>query len=349
MHDAETRHPQASYDVVLDTHGHVVYFSEWADHNGRQPVFADRYELRPRWGGAYEDSGRGFQFLTSSDRFTWLADSLKQEPQLRFYDRKYEMSSITVLLAPDIRRIAGQTPEPSRRPDTLQTWARGRTPVATTQIFGEGTEAPPLLVAHGQKNLWKVRLARNFVESVEKMLLSSASRLPDAKDAAEKQADSTAGAELLKTLGIAGAAAERTDDGLTGLRLGAIADNLPAKYAGLQQGDLLLGVNGWNVNDNRDLGRASRGYAVVPVKYPGLPAAPDHEGPVPANALIALVSRPDSKSQPAGTMLFEIKPPGSPAPPPEPGPRDRPSTKQADQGRVPGGGFSGGRRRRANP
>ena len=61
MHDAETRHPQASYDVVLDTHGHVVYFSEWADQTD-----ANRYSLTGtnciRAGPASEDSGRGFQF-----------------------------------------------------------------------------------------------------------------------------------------------------------------------------------------------------------------------------------------------------------------------------------------------
>jgi hypothetical protein len=135
MHDGNGRQGQPSYDVVLDPSGHLIYFSEAADRNGSRQGFADMYELRPRWGGAYAGSGPGFQILTSSDQLTWLADGLKQKPQLSFSDRKYEMSSITVLLAPDIRRMAGQSLEPSRRPDTLQTWARDRTPVAKTSRF----------------------------------------------------------------------------------------------------------------------------------------------------------------------------------------------------------------------
>jgi hypothetical protein len=109
---------------------------------------------------------------------------------------------------------------------------------------------------------------------------------------------------------------------------------------------LLLGVNGWNVNDNRDLGAASRGYAIAPVKYPGSVPVPGYEGPVPSNALVALVSRRDSKTQPGGTLLFEIKPPGSPAPDVRPPQTDQAATKLG--GVVPGGGFRG-RRRTGNP
>ena len=337
------RQGQPSYDVVLDPSGHLIYFSEAADRNGSRQGFTDTYGLRPRWGGAYAGSSPGFQILTSSDQLIWLADGLKQKPQLSFSDRKYEMSSITVLLAPDIRRMAGQALEPSRRPDTLQTWARDRTPVAKTQIFGPGTDASPLQPIPGQENVWKFRIARNFADDVTKMLLSSASRLPDAKDAAKAEAETKFGSELLKTLGVASAVPERTADGLTGLRLGAIADNLPAKYAGFQEKDLLLGVNGWNVNNNRELGCAARGYPLSPDKSSDSAAPRDHEEPVPPNALVALVSRGTE------TLLYEIKPPGSPAPPPDPIRDHQRSTKPTDQGLVPGGGFSGGRRRRANP
>jgi hypothetical protein len=164
------------------------------------------------------------------------------------------------------------------------------------------------------------------------------------KDAAQKQVDSTAGANLLKTLGIANATAERADDGLNGLRLGAIADYLPAKYAGLQQGDLLLGVNGWNVNDNLDLGRASRGYAVAPVKYLSSSGAPNPEGPVPPNVLVALVSRRDPLNSQTKMLLFEIKPPDAPVPPPDLARNAKPSTKPTDQGVSPGKGFHNRRR-----
>ncbi len=343
MRHPEYQQPPTSYDVVLDSSGRLVYFSEADDRNGSRQGFADMYGLPLRWGGAYAGSSPGFQRLTSSDQLTWLADGLKQKSQLNFSDRRYEMSSITVLLAPDIRRMAGQASEPSRRPDTLQTWARDRTPFATTQIVGYATEAPPLLPVHGQKNVWKIRLARNFADEIDRMLLSSASRLPYAKDAAKADAETKFGSELLKTLGISKAVPERTANGLTGLRLGAIADNLPAKYAGFQEKDVLLGVNGWNVNNNRELGCAARGYPLSPDKSSNSAAPRDHEEPVPSNALVALVSRGTE------TLLYEVKPPGSPAPPRDPV-RDRnPSTKQTDQGRVPGGRFSGGRRRFGNP
>jgi hypothetical protein len=343
MHDGNGSQGQPSYDVVLDTSGHLIYFSEAADRNGSRRGFADMYGLPLLWGGTYAASGAVFQLLTSSDQFTWLADGLNQKPQLSFSDRRYEMSSITVLLAPDIRRMVGQALEPSRRPDTLQTWARDRTPVAKTQIFGPGTDASPLQPIPGRKNVWKVRLARNFADEVTKMLLSSASRLPDAKDAVKAEAETKVGSELLKTLGIASAVPERTADGLTGLRLGAIADNLPAKYAGFQEKDLLLGVNGWNVNNNRELGRAARGYPLSTGKSSNSAAPRDHEEPVPSNALVALVSRGTE------TLLYEVKPPGSPAPKPPASKKTGDDAKPTDQGVVPGRGFGGGRRRFGNP
>ncbi len=312
MHDAVARHARAAYDVVLDTHGHVVYFSEWARQDETSQSFGS---LHLSWGGPWV-TPVNWQKLAPTDRFSWLVAALHQKPQLGFSDRQYTMQSITVLLAPDIRRRAGQTPDSSHRPFTVQTWEVDRTPFAEAMIAPANTEAAPLQPVAGRKNIWRVRLARNFVDEIERLLLSTASRVPEESDAARKQADSTAGALLLKTLGIASATAERTADGLTGLRLGAIADNLPAKYAGLQQGDLLVGVNGWNVNDNFDLGRASRAYAVVPVKYDSASGVPNHEGPVPSNALVALVSRRDPQKQQTETLLFEIKPPGSPAPKP---------------------------------
>jgi hypothetical protein len=338
MHDTGPGNFQTSYDVVLDPQGHLIYFSQWTGQNGMSQSIGS---LALRWGGGWADNRSGFQTLLPTDQFSWLAQRLGQKPQLGFYDRQYTIGSITVLLAPDIRRMAGQTPEPSHHPFTLLTWERDLTPIAEAVIAAANTEASPLQPVHGRKNVWKVHLSRNFVDQIDRMLLSSASHLPDAKDEAQKRVDSAAGAELLKTLGIASAAPERTASGLTGLRLGAIADNLPAKYAGLHEGDLLLGVNGWNVNDNRDLGAASRGYAIAPVKYPRAVPVPGYDAPVPSNALVALVSR-DSKTQPNGTMLFEIKPPGSPAPDVHSPQKDQTATKMG------GGGFAG-RRQRANP
>jgi hypothetical protein len=308
MHDAET-HGHTAYDVVLDPNGHLLYFSEWTSQN-RMSQGVGRM-MPPRWGGSWLGNAPGVQ-LQATDQFSWLAAALNQKPQPGFSDRRYEISSITVLLAPDIRSRAGETPDPSHLPFTLHT-QRGYTPIAETMISLGNSEAPPLQPVHGQKNVWRIHLSRNFSAEVDRLLMSSASRLPDAKDAAAAKAESTTGADLLKTLGIATATPDHTADGLTGLKLGAIADKLPAKYAGFQEGDLLLGVNGWNVNNDRELGVAARGYPLSADKARAAAAATSSEESLNGEgisplSLVALVRR--------GTemMLYEVKPPGSPAP-----------------------------------
>ncbi len=343
IHDAET-HGQSSYDVVLDPQGHLVYFSEWGSRVGSSQSIGS---LPLRWGGSWVGNGAGFQSWDSTDRFSWLAAALREKPQLGFFDRRYSINSITVLLAPDIRRKAGQILDPSHVPFTLQTWSRGSTPIVDMEISPSNLDASPMQPVHGQKNVWKVRVSRNYANLVDRMVLSSASRLPAAKDAAAAKAESTMGADLLKTLGIASVAPDHTADGLTGLKLGAIADKLPAKYAGLQEGDLLLGVNGWNVNNDRELGAAARGYPLTAEKARAAAAETSNaesmngEGISP-HSLVALVRRADGGNDrsPPEMMLFEVKPPGSAAP-------NLNSSKGAGlsgPAASPGGGLRGRRR-----
>jgi hypothetical protein len=295
--------PQQAFDVVLDPSGRIVYFSEAADSGSphRSPLWSG---LSANWGGFVPNEG-AFQLLVPTDRFAWLAAGLKQQPQLSFYATKYYLNWIVVLLTPDIRRMAGEVPEPHKRPYTLQTWEQDRTPFANAVVSSGGTDAPALQPIVGRKNVWRVRIARDFADLVDRLFLSSASRMPDAKNATEAQAESKAGTELIRTLGIGGAVSDRTADGLTGLRLSSIRDNLPAKYAGLKDGDLLLGIDGWNVNNDRELGWASRGYAIATQN------ATNHDGGRASGSrgsLLALVRRESE------TMLFEVRPPGSPAP-----------------------------------
>ncbi len=346
IHDAET-HAQSSYDVVLDPQGHLVYFSEWTSQNRMSQAVG--HMMPRRWGGSWVGNTPGVQ-LQATDQFSWLAAALNQKPRRSFSDRRYEVHSMTVLLAPDIRARAGETHNPNDVPFTLRT-ERGYTPFAETMISPGNSEAPPMQPVHGQKNVWRIRLSRNFSAEVDRLLVSSASRLPDAKDAAAAKAESTAGADLLKALGIASVAPDHTADGLTGLKLGAIADNLPAKYAGLQEGDLLLGVNGWNVNNDRELGAAARGYPLTVEKAREAAAETSNaesmtgEGISP-HSLVALVRRADGGNDrsPPQMMLFEVKPPGSPAP-------EMNSSKGvglSGPDASPGGGLRG-RRRMGSP
>jgi hypothetical protein len=295
------------FDVVLDPSGRIVYFDKGVSGQISQGA-GTRYALAPHPGV----SNNYFQLQTPTDQFSRLADGLKHSPRLHFCDRKYVIQSINVVLASDVRRQAGERVERDKLPRTLLTWEPGWTPFAGGSGFSAMNEQVTLHPVAGLKNVFEVQLSADFVDQVNKMLLSSASRIPESANATEAKTDAAAGAELLKTLGIEGAGADRTPGVLTGLRLKPVHDKSPAQQAGLKSDDLLLGVEGWNVNNDRELGWASRAYRPALHPFTGsrfnMRTNDFVRSRIPRASLLTLVLR---GTQP---LLFEIRPPGSPSP-----------------------------------
>jgi hypothetical protein len=336
--------PEEDFDVVLDSAGRIIDFGAAAATDPRQggPVWRRLSTRNASRGGPSRGAGFPgqlsdgpyFQELAPSDRFAWLVDRLKslsrgkEAPRFNFRTRKYDLKWMVVLLASDLRRLAGEGLERDRFPKTLLTWEPNRTPFAFAVNLSGDSSTPSLRPIPDKKNIWNIQISPDFAGEISRMLLSSASRVPAPANDAVLKSDAAAGAELLKTLGIGSALPEREGD-LTGMRLGVLRDNLPAKQGGLENGDLLLGVEGWNVNNERELGLAS-----------GFPASPMGRA-VLSRPLLALIRRGTE------TLLYEITPPGSPSPDSAAPPKATPPAKASgpssrggrglDHGRIPTG------------
>jgi hypothetical protein len=327
--DWRRRHPNDSggrhlgseeFEVVFDPSGRIVYFDKATPEMRRFEGPKTRYALFPQ-------IGRSFQLLAPTTQFSWLAEGLKRPTKLSFLDREYSLVWIAVLLAPDVRRLAGEHIDENKLPYTMLTWDSGWTPFAESGVVNVANEPVSLTLVASRKNVFEVHLSSDIVDRVDKMLLASASRVPEPANGAETDAESTAGVELLKTLGIGGAVPVRTSDGLIGLRLNSVRDALPAKQTGLQDGDLLLGVDGWNVKNDRELGWASRRYH--PELRPPQNQASGDRSRAPLNALLVLVRRG------AQTLLCEIPPPGSPSPDSAAPSKGTPPAKASAEGAFP--------------
>ncbi|HEV3298258.1 MAG TPA: hypothetical protein VG055_01360 [Planctomycetaceae bacterium] len=282
--------PTEESDVVIDPKGRVVYCAKaLATYPQQSPLWANLTLNNGRQGG-----GAPFQMLALTERFAWLADGLKQPHPADFVECRYSLKWIAVVLAPDIRRMAGQVSEQAG-PHTLLTWEAGKTPFVCGNEQDGVMEAPAVDPVVGRKNVWKVHVMPSLAQRVERMLLASASRISEPANDAEST-EATAGAEWLKALGIESAVAERTPDGLTGLRLKVKSNDSLALQAGLQTGDLLLGINGWNVNDDRELGWVSKRRPRINQPkntepgHGGFPIAPPVD-PRQQDSLVTLVRR----------------------------------------------------------
>jgi hypothetical protein len=333
--DGAPQTSMGSYYVVLDQSGRIIYFGDASA--GAQMQHPDQYKLVP-------DAGRNnnyFQRLIPTSEFSWLIDALKRPSELKLRDRKYVLQSIAVVLASDIRRHLADGGKRSRPSETLLTWEAGWTPVSEGRE-GEAFTGPQSFHAiAGRKNIFEIRLLPRFAEFVDRMLISSASRVPESTNAAEAKTDAAAGAELLKTLGIEGATPIRMPEGLTGLGLKSFHDGSLARQVGLKSGDLLLGVEGWNVNNDRELGWASRADRSVLPLYQLSPHGPfgfSARSPMPRSSLLVLVLRGTQ------TLLYEIPPAGAPTPAAPPPTKDQPPAKSSAPGGFSGTGLPNRRR-----
>jgi len=292
-----------SYHVILDPSGRVIYLGE-ASESDRQLQPSGQYELA--LGG--RGSSNYFQLFAPTDEFSWLLDGLKHPTDLKFRDRKYVLQSIAVVLASDIRRHLDVGGARSQASQTLLTWKPDWTPIVEeSQAFRVKPSLHPVV---GRNNVFEVPLTADFAERVDKMLVSSASRVPESTNATEAKTGAAAGAELLKTLGIESASADRSPAGVGGLRLKSVRDKSLAQRAGLKNDDLLVGLQGWNVNNDRELGWASR--ADRPALHRDVNFSGISRSLIPQGAMQVLVLRG------AEWLLYEISPPGSPGPDPAP-------------------------------
>jgi len=168
---------------------------------------------------------------------------------------------------------------------------------------------------------------------VKKLLLSSASRVPELTNLDEAKADAAAGAELLKTLGFKSAVPDRTPAGLIGVRLQSLRESGLGKYVGLKDGDLLLGMDGWNVNNDREVGWAFRASRMqLPSSRTPL------EGTWPSKGTLWALIRRGSQ-----TGLYEIPPAGSPMPDSAKPSKATPPAKASTEGSFPDRRFRGRR------
>jgi hypothetical protein len=308
-----------SYHVVLDQSGRVIYLGDVSQSVGRQQP--GQYTLA--LGG--EGSSNYFQLFTPTDEFSWLVDGLKHPTDLKFLDRKYVLQSIAVVLASDIQMHLGVGGARSQASQTLLTWKPDWTPVVEeSQAFRVKPSLHPVV---GRDNVFEVPLTADFAERVDKMLVSSASRVPESTNATEAKTDAAAGAELLKTLGIESASADQSPAGLGGLRLKSVRDKSLAHRAYLKSDDLLVGLQGWNVRNDRELGWASR--ADRPTLHRDFLTGISRSL-IPQGALLVLVLR--------GTewLLYEIPPPGSPIPDSATPSKATSPAKASAEGRFPG-------------
>ncbi|HXY36807.1 MAG TPA: permease prefix domain 1-containing protein [Planctomycetaceae bacterium] len=278
--------PEEEFDVVLDSAGRIIDFGTAAatDPRGGGTV-KTRFWLR-RGSGA---DGPWFQTLVPSKRLDWLFQRHKLDgpphnenvPQLNFRARNYDLKWVMVLLAPDLRRLAGESNRDAV-PKTLLTWVPGETPfVLGVNLSGDFYTAP-LRPIPGRKNVWNIKISSDSAGEISRMLLSSASRVPPPANDAVATSEAAAGAALLKTLE-AEALQDRTPDGFSGLKLTSI-EGARLTQAGLKKDDVVIGVEGWNVNNNRELGFACR----HPINAPDIGA---ETAAVPAELLILVWQR----------------------------------------------------------
>jgi len=328
-----SKSPSDEFDVVLDSTGRIIDFAPGVAGNPQQSGNF-RSGLQVCWKGY---SGQCVQRLAGTEQLSWLADNLKSPLPADFHDRKYEFQWMAVVLASDIRRLAGQSLEQARLPRTFLTWNSGWTPVAFEQRAGAVRNLAPFQPIAGQRNVWKLQLQADLAQRVDEMLVASASLIPAPKNEAEAKTDATAGAELRKTLGIDATTSDHTAEGLSGLRLKSIRHDFPAGQAGVRVGDLLVGIEGWNVNDDRELGWASR--ADRP-RMPSVVPIPNTPADVPRVAqkatLFALVRRGSE------TRLFEIPLTGTWQPPSSASAKEVGKSSAASRATIGGARSHGG-------
>ncbi|HEV8066354.1 MAG TPA: hypothetical protein VGP76_01365 [Planctomycetaceae bacterium] len=273
-HPNPTGGPEEEFDLILDSGGQIIDFGKAAATDPRAEPVSRRWWLQRVSG----PSGPMFQTLAPSKRFDWLVQRLKSNAlshtknaqQLNFRARNYELKWMVVLLAADLRRLAGEGSKRDELPKTILTGPPGETPFVLGVNLSGDSHTAPLRPTPGQKNVWNIKISPDFTGEISRMLLSSASTVPPPANDAVAKSDAAVGAALLKTLE-AMAVPDHTPDGLTGLRLTSIGDSVLIK-SGLQNDDLVIGVEGWHVNNNRELGLASRHPITARETEAGIPA-----------------------------------------------------------------------------